>query len=83
MTVQFSLWDRLKLLQEVTETQSSNLASLVTHLLATKALSLSVFKVRVDEYKHGFAPYPKSRTQTLSTAWPGVQSTLDSQQLLT
>ena len=45
MTTQFSLWDKFKELQEYGDHKLHNLAAYVTHLMATKALSLSLFKV--------------------------------------
>ena len=45
MTLQFTLWDRFKELSSFAESQISNMALLLIHLIATKALSLSVFKV--------------------------------------
>ena len=53
MTVRFTLWDCLKILKEQMDTQINNLASLLTHLLATKAVSLSVFKVMKFESYSG------------------------------
>ena len=45
MTVQFSLWDQFKELQIMKASQRSHLAKAVAHLISSKALSLSVFKV--------------------------------------
>nr|CAD7425794.1 unnamed protein product [Timema monikensis] len=45
MTLQFSLWDRLKELSTMKLQQTSNLAKLLTHLLLEKGLPISVLKV--------------------------------------
>ncbi|KAK2141331.1 hypothetical protein LSH36_1120g01062 [Paralvinella palmiformis] len=45
MTTQFTLWDKFKELQEYNDQKLNNLADYLTHLLANKAQSLSVFKV--------------------------------------
>ena len=45
MTTQFTLWDKFKELQEYKDQKLNNLADYLTHLLANKAQSLSVFKV--------------------------------------
>ncbi|XP_064614113.1 nucleolar MIF4G domain-containing protein 1-like [Liolophura sinensis] len=44
MTFQFHLWDKFSLLSQLSEQNLNNLAKLLTHLLATKAISLSVLK---------------------------------------
>nr|CAD7198380.1 unnamed protein product [Timema douglasi] len=44
MTLQFSLWDRLKELSTMKLQQTSNLAKLLTHLLLEKGLPISVLK---------------------------------------
>uniref|UniRef100_A0A8C3HYK9 Nucleolar MIF4G domain-containing protein 1 n=1 Tax=Chrysemys picta bellii TaxID=8478 RepID=A0A8C3HYK9_CHRPI len=45
MTFQFSIWDKIRDLGNLSTTTFSNLVSLLAHLLKTKSLSLSVFKV--------------------------------------
>ena len=45
MTIQFNMWDKFKEVPELPQHKANNLADLLTHLLVTKALSLSVFKV--------------------------------------
>uniref|UniRef100_A0A8D0L2A5 Nucleolar protein with MIF4G domain 1 n=1 Tax=Sphenodon punctatus TaxID=8508 RepID=A0A8D0L2A5_SPHPU len=45
MTFQFSMWDKIRDLGNLSATAFSNLVSLLAHLLKTKSLSLSVFKV--------------------------------------
>ncbi|KAL3832507.1 hypothetical protein ACJMK2_024144 [Sinanodonta woodiana] len=44
ISFQFSLWDKFKELKNYSEHNRSNLGKLITHLLATKAMSLSLFK---------------------------------------
>ena len=51
MAFQFSIWDRFKELGQISDANRQNLGKLLTHLFATKALSLSVFKVST-----GFMP---------------------------
>lgn len=45
MTVQFTLWDKFKELEEKSDTNISNLAAVLSFLIRTKAMSLAVFKV--------------------------------------
>ncbi|XP_046580458.1 nucleolar MIF4G domain-containing protein 1-like isoform X2 [Haliotis rubra] len=45
MTVQFNLWDRYKEMGSLSQHNRDNLASLISHLLLKKGLSLSVLKV--------------------------------------
>ncbi|KAH1177365.1 nucleolar MIF4G domain-containing protein 1 [Mauremys mutica] len=45
MTFQFSIWDKIRDLGNLSTTTFSNLVSLLAHLLKTKSLSLSVLKV--------------------------------------
>ncbi|XP_062840187.1 nucleolar MIF4G domain-containing protein 1 [Anolis carolinensis] len=45
MTFQFSVWDKIRDLGNLSPTTSSNLVNLLAHLLKTKSLSLTVFKV--------------------------------------
>ncbi|XP_074841168.1 nucleolar MIF4G domain-containing protein 1 [Carettochelys insculpta] len=45
MTFQFSIWDKIRDLGNLSAITFSNLVSLLAHLLKTKSLSLSVFKV--------------------------------------
>ncbi|XP_042658121.1 nucleolar MIF4G domain-containing protein 1 isoform X2 [Tyto alba] len=45
MTFQFSIWDKIRDLENLSATAISNLVSLLTHLLRTKSLPLSVLKV--------------------------------------
>uniref|UniRef100_K7GIM2 Nucleolar MIF4G domain-containing protein 1 n=2 Tax=Pelodiscus sinensis TaxID=13735 RepID=K7GIM2_PELSI len=45
MTFQFSIWDKIRDLGNLSSVTFSNLVSLLAHLLKTKSLSLSVFKV--------------------------------------
>ncbi|XP_060638563.2 nucleolar MIF4G domain-containing protein 1 [Anolis sagrei] len=45
MTFQFSIWDKIRDLENLSPTTSSNLVNLLAHLLKTKSLSLTVFKV--------------------------------------
>lgn len=44
-TFQYTIWDRLKALSELTTAQSTNLMRLIAHLVASGALTLSVLKV--------------------------------------
>ncbi|XP_062477467.1 nucleolar MIF4G domain-containing protein 1 [Pezoporus occidentalis] len=45
VTFQFSIWDKIKDLENLSAAAVSNLVSLLVHLLRTKSLSLSVLKV--------------------------------------
>ncbi|XP_062515186.1 nucleolar MIF4G domain-containing protein 1-like [Corticium candelabrum] len=45
VTLQYSIWDRLKAMESLTESNRHNLAKLLIHLFITKAMSLSVLKV--------------------------------------
>ncbi|XP_007433909.1 nucleolar MIF4G domain-containing protein 1, partial [Python bivittatus] len=45
MTFQFSMWDKIRDLGNLSAAAFSNLVNLLTHLLKTKSLSLTVFKV--------------------------------------
>ncbi|XP_025908785.1 nucleolar MIF4G domain-containing protein 1 [Nothoprocta perdicaria] len=45
MTFQFSIWDKVRDLENLSATAVSNLVSLLVHLLRTKSLPLSVLKV--------------------------------------
>ncbi|XP_061205461.1 nucleolar MIF4G domain-containing protein 1 [Neopsephotus bourkii] len=45
VTFQFSIWDKIKDLENLSAAAISNLVSLLVHLLRTKSLSLSVLKV--------------------------------------
>ncbi|XP_066487387.1 nucleolar MIF4G domain-containing protein 1 [Tiliqua scincoides] len=45
MTFQFSMWDKIRDLENLSTTAFSNLVKLLAHLLKTKSLSLTVFKV--------------------------------------
>ncbi|XP_043276186.1 nucleolar MIF4G domain-containing protein 1 [Venturia canescens] len=45
MTLQYSIWDKLKELQNYNEKQLSNFAKFLTHLFVEKGLALSVLKV--------------------------------------
>ncbi|KAL0618583.1 Nucleolar MIF4G domain-containing protein 1 [Plecturocebus cupreus] len=45
MTFQFSIWDKFRDLENLPAMNFSNLIHLVAHLLKTKSLSLSIFKV--------------------------------------
>ena len=47
MTFQFSIWDKIRDLENLSATAISNLVSLLAHLLRTKSLPLSVLKVGV------------------------------------
>ncbi len=49
MSVQFHLWDRFRELGETSDSQRNNLAYYLSHLLVTRAMSLSVFKVRCSQ----------------------------------
>ncbi|XP_012270111.1 nucleolar MIF4G domain-containing protein 1 [Orussus abietinus] len=45
MTIQYTLWDKLKILQSYNSKQLANLAQFLTHLFLEKGLPLSVLKV--------------------------------------
>lgn len=45
MTLQYSLWDKLKALDDYSNTQLRNLAKFLSHLFLEKGLPLSVLKV--------------------------------------
>ena len=45
MAFQFCVWDRFKELGYLGDSNRQNLGKLLTHLLAAKAMSLSIFKV--------------------------------------
>ncbi|XP_060104043.1 nucleolar MIF4G domain-containing protein 1 [Heteronotia binoei] len=45
MTFQFSMWDKIRDLGNLSNTAFSNLVNLLAHLLKTKSVSLAVFKV--------------------------------------
>ncbi|XP_076095221.1 nucleolar MIF4G domain-containing protein 1-like [Mytilus galloprovincialis] len=45
MTFQFMLWDKFKEMSHQSEQSRNNLGKIVVHLLVTKSISLSVFKV--------------------------------------
>ncbi|XP_062981988.1 nucleolar MIF4G domain-containing protein 1 [Elgaria multicarinata webbii] len=45
MTFQFSMWDKIRDLGNLSSTAFSNVVNLLAHLLKTKSLSLTVFKV--------------------------------------
>ncbi|XP_077158919.1 nucleolar MIF4G domain-containing protein 1 [Paroedura picta] len=45
MTFQFSLWDKIRDLGNLSSTAFSNLVNLLVHLLKTRSVSLAVFKV--------------------------------------
>ena len=47
MAFQFTIWDKFKELGKLSEPNRNNLGKFLTHLFATKALSLSIFKVRI------------------------------------
>jgi nucleolar MIF4G domain-containing protein 1 len=46
MTFQFLLWDKFKEMSHQSEQSRHHLGKIVTHLLTTKAISLSVLKVK-------------------------------------
>ncbi|KAI0224685.1 Nucleolar MIF4G domain-containing protein 1 [Lamellibrachia satsuma] len=58
MTLQFSLWDRFKEMSQLPQQKTDNLADFLTHLLVSKALSLSIFKTiefaELDKHKVRF-----------------------------
>ncbi|XP_076439611.1 nucleolar MIF4G domain-containing protein 1-like [Babylonia areolata] len=45
IAIQFHMWDMFKTMEELTPSSRKNLAAMLAHLLASKALSLSVLKV--------------------------------------
>eukprot|EP00731_Ephydatia_muelleri_P023885 Em0016g156a len=45
VTFQFSMWDRIKALETMSPIRQANLWKLISHLVATKALSLALLKV--------------------------------------
>lgn len=45
ITFQYNVWDRLKAMPSLTDTNRQNLAKLLIHLFITKALSMSILKV--------------------------------------
>lgn len=74
MTFQFSIWDKIKDLENLSAAAISNLVSLLVHLLRTKSLSLSVLKVGVfffSEYFCVFLAFAKSMENvfTLLPVW--------------
>lgn len=50
MTIQYTLWDKLKTLESYTNNQLTNLARFLTHLFIEKGLPLSVLKVIIIFY---------------------------------
>lgn len=52
MTFQFSIWDKIRDLENLSATAISNLVSLLAHLLRTKSLPLSVLKVGVLSFQN-------------------------------
>ena len=48
--MQYATWDKLKVLPEMSDIELRNLVSLLVHLLGTKALSFSIFKVSIKSY---------------------------------
>lgn len=51
MTFQFSIWDKIRDLGNLSASAISNLVSLLVHLVRTKSLPLSVLKVGVFYFK--------------------------------
>ncbi|XP_038077410.1 nucleolar MIF4G domain-containing protein 1-like [Patiria miniata] len=45
MAFQFAFWDKFKILTEMSSSSQSNLAHLISHMLLSKAISISVLKV--------------------------------------
>lgn len=45
MTFQFSLWDKFKIISDLAAHSADNLSRLMAHLVASRALSLSILKV--------------------------------------
>lgn len=46
MTIQYTLWDKLKMLNNYTNLQILNMAKLMSYLFIQKALPVSILKVR-------------------------------------
>ncbi|KAL8164925.1 UNVERIFIED_CONTAM: Nucleolar MIF4G domain-containing protein 1 [Gekko kuhli] len=65
MTFQFSLWDKIRDLEDLSSTAFSNLVNLLAHLLKAKSVSLTVFKV--IEFSELDKPKVHFLRQTLST----------------
>ncbi|XP_064301094.1 nucleolar MIF4G domain-containing protein 1 [Phalacrocorax carbo] len=65
MTFQFSIWDKIRDLENLSATAISNLVSLLAHLLRTKSLPLSVLKV--IEFSELDKPKVRFLRQVLST----------------
>ncbi|XP_054847108.1 nucleolar MIF4G domain-containing protein 1 [Eublepharis macularius] len=65
MTFQFSMWDKIKDLENLSSTTFSNLVNLLAHLLKTKSVSLAVFKV--IEFSELDKPKVQFLRQALST----------------
>ncbi|KAG8138768.1 hypothetical protein E2320_001564, partial [Naja naja] len=59
ITFQFSIWDKIRDLGSLSTAAFSNLVKLVTHLLKTKWLSLTVFKLSGSCIAHVLADNPK------------------------
>lgn len=47
LMIQFAVWDKIKLLNDAAEFQSSNLAHLLAHLFLTSSMAISILKVTV------------------------------------
>ena len=45
MTIQYTLWDKFKMLNDYSSKQIVNMAKLLSYLFLKKALSLSILKV--------------------------------------
>ncbi|XP_071590847.1 nucleolar MIF4G domain-containing protein 1 [Heliangelus exortis] len=65
MTFQFSIWDKIKDLENLSATAISNLVSVLAHLIRTKSLPLSVLKV--IEFSELDKPKVRFLRQVLST----------------
>ncbi|XP_074724726.1 nucleolar MIF4G domain-containing protein 1 [Strix uralensis] len=65
VTFQFSIWDKIRDLENLSATAISNLVSLLAHLLRTKSLPLSVLKV--IEFSELDKPRVRFLRQVLST----------------
>ncbi|KAM6339086.1 nucleolar MIF4G domain-containing protein 1 [Podargus strigoides] len=65
MTFQFSIWDKIKDLENLSAAAISNLVSLLAHLIRTKSLPLSVLKV--IEFSELDKPKVRFLRQVLST----------------
>ncbi|KAM9386976.1 nucleolar MIF4G domain-containing protein 1 [Phaethornis superciliosus] len=65
MTFQFSIWDKIKDLENLSSTAVSNLVSVLAHLIRTKSLPLSVLKV--IEFSELDKPKVRFLRQVLST----------------